>query len=55
MEKYKEYPEIKDPNGDSKMKLLDNKDSGVDVPRFVSDFEKVNRKFGKLKCQCPEA
>ena len=24
-------------------------------PRFISDFEKVNKKFNKLKCQCDEA
>lgn len=52
MEKDKEYPVI---DTDQRMKAIDSQSCKDDVPRFVSDFAKVARKFGKLKCQCPQA
>lgn len=30
-------------------------DGSEELPRFVSDFQRIHKKYHKLKCQCPEA
>lgn len=49
MDKAKEYPVLKKTGDDVEMDEAESK------PRFLTDFEKINKKYPKLLCQCPEA
>ena len=50
MDMVKQYPELK-ANRSIEEYVKEDDDQ---VPRFLADFQKVHKKYYKLKCQCPE-
>lgn len=52
IEKAKEYPALKKTGSSEEDEEMDEADQ---KPRFLTDFQKIKKKYAKLLCQCPEA